>query len=86
MTRVFFYNPNTDTIKKKKYAVEFASERAEGKTEGKEIGGNKNPREFARRMIIDGMPLQKVSRMTQLSIEIVQELAAKIGANFDEDA
>jgi predicted transposase/invertase (TIGR01784 family) len=80
MTSAPLYNHNADTIKKK-YAVEFASERAEGKAEGKE----ETTREFARKMIIDGIPLQKVSKMTQLSVEIIQKLAAEVGANFDAD-
>lgn len=64
---------------KEKYVTKLAPEKAEGKSESKQIGGSKKDREFARRMIIDGVPLQKVSRMAQLKIEIVQELAAKVG-------
>ena len=102
LERLYFpkWNPQeiheykSDTIEKEKYAVEFASERAEGKTEGEQvglekgeqIGGDKKAREVAKRMIIDGMPLQKVTKMTELNIEVVQKLAAEVGANIDEDA
>jgi hypothetical protein len=39
-----------------------------------------------KRMIIEGIPLKTVSRITELSMEVIQELAAEIGANFDADA
>ena len=47
---------------------------AKGFSEGKE----ENAREIARRLIVDGMPLEKVARMAELSMEIIQELAAGI--------
>lgn len=84
MTSAPLYNLNTDAIRKK-YAVEFTSERTEGKTKGKKIAGNKDVQKFAKRMILDGLPLQKISRMTQLSIEIVQKLAAEVETSFDQD-
>lgn len=37
---------------------------------------DKNPQEAARRMIKDGVPLGKVARMTRLSEDILQEIAA----------
>jgi len=75
LERLYFpkWNPQeineykTDTIEKEKYAVEFASERAEGREE--------NAREIAMQLVIDGMPLEKVAKMTKLDIEIVQDLA-----------
>ena len=47
---------------------------------------DKNSRKIAKRLIIDGMPLQKISNLTELSIEAIQELAAEVGANLDGDA
>ena len=55
---------------KEKYVIEFASERAEGKIEGKQ--------EMAKELIADGMSLEKVSKFSKLSIEIVTELAREI--------
>ena len=98
LERLYFpkWNPQeiheykSDTIEKEKYAVEFASERAEGKEEGKEEGRAEgkaeNALEVAKELVIDGMALEKVSRITKLSIEIVQELAAEVCANLDGDA
>ncbi len=36
---------------------------------------DRNPQEAARRMIKDGVPLQKVARMTGLDMEAVQAIA-----------
>ena len=48
-----------------------------GKAEGKE--------EIAIELIIDGMPLEKVAKITKLSLEIIQKLAAEVGASPGED-
>jgi predicted transposase/invertase (TIGR01784 family) len=48
-------------------------------------GEQKKARKIAKRMIIDGMPLEKVAKITELGIETVQELAAEVGTNFDVD-
>lgn len=74
LERLYFpkWNPQeiheykSDTIEREKYIIEFASERAEGREEGKE--------EVAKELIADGMPLEKVSKMTKLSIEILKGL------------
>ena len=90
LERLYFpkWNPReireykTDTIEKEKYAVEFASERAEGKAEGKA----ENAQEVAMRMIRKGRPLEEVCEITELSIEIIQELAAEVETSLDGDA
>jgi len=40
----------------------------------------KNAREVAKRMISDAMVLEKVVKMTQLSLEVVEALAAEVSA------
>jgi len=93
LERLYFpkWNPQeiheykTDTIEKEKYAVEFASERAEGKAEGEQVGGDKRARKVAKRMIRKGRPLEEICEIAELSIEIVEELAAEVGASLDED-
>ena len=39
---------------------------------------DKRAREIAMRLIVDGMPLENVARMAELSMEIIQKLAAGI--------
>jgi len=46
------------------------------KTRYRQMEIHKNPREAARRMIQDGIPLEKVARMTGLEEEALQEIAA----------
>ena len=67
------------SFRKKKDELEFPSEK---------IGGNsRKAREFAHRMIVDGiMPLEKISRLAGLSMASVQELAARIAKNLGRDA
>ena len=52
----------------------------------KQMAIKENSRIIAQRMIIDGMPPEKISRMTGLSLEIIRELAGKIEGNFNKDA
>ncbi len=86
LERLYFpkWNPRdiheykTDTIEKEKYAVEFASERAEGKEEGKAEGKAEGKEEVAKELIIDGMPLEKVSKVTKLSLDVMAKLAREI--------
>lgn len=57
-----------------------------GFLEGFKEGRAEKAQAIAKRMIIEGIPLKTVSGITELSIEVIQELAAEIGANFDADA
>ena len=90
LERLYFpkWNPQeiheykSDTIEKEKYSIEFASERAEGKAEGKA----ENAQEVAKRMIKKGRPLDEVCEVAELSIEVVQELAAEVAANMGDEA
>lgn len=43
-------------------------------------------RKIAKRMIVDGMPLEKIAQITELSIGTVQELAKGVPADLGEDA
>ena len=72
----------TDTIEKEKYATEFASERAEGKAEGVAEGKAEGiaegkmagKLEVARQLIIEGMRIEQVCKITGLGEEIVAGL------------
>ena len=85
LERLYFpkWNPQTiheyktDTIEKEKYAVEFASEREEGRQEGREEERQKHLEEkqsMARQMIQEGINIDIVSRITDLSAEEIQVL------------
>jgi predicted transposase/invertase (TIGR01784 family) len=85
LERLYFpkWNPReiseykTDTIEKEKYVIEFASEREEGREEGREEERQKHEEEkrsIARGMLQEGMDIQKVSKITGLSVEEVQAL------------
>ncbi len=54
----------------------------------KKIGANtKDSREFAKRMIMDGiMPLETVARLSGLSMAVVRELTVEIEAGLNGDA
>jgi predicted transposase/invertase (TIGR01784 family) len=49
-----------------------------GLEKGEQIWGDKKARKIAKELIVDGMPLEKVSRIAELSPEIVAELAREI--------
>ena len=67
------------SFRRKKDGLECPSEKIENKS--------KKVREFARRMIVDGiMPLEKISRLAGLSMASVQELAARIAKNLGRGA
>lgn len=68
------YEYKTDTLEKEKYAIEFASERTEGKAEGKEEGKSEKTLEIAREMIIEGISIEKICKITRLSEKIVKGL------------
>ncbi len=82
LERLYFpkWNPQeiheykSDTIEKEKYAIEFASEREEGKLEGKLEGIEEKAREIAKELIKE-MPLEKAAKLTGLDIEVVRALA-----------
>ena len=48
-------------------------------SEGKEIGANEKAFEIARDMIIEKLPTAQIARITKLSIETIEKLAAEIG-------
>lgn len=64
----------SDTIEREKYAIEFASERAEGE----QAGIDKKAREVAKELIVEGMTVEKVRKVTKLSLEVVEELEAEV--------
>ena len=82
LERLYFpkWNPQeiheykSDTIEKEKYAVEFASERAEGKAEGKA----EEKKNMALMMMQEGMEIEKISKITGLSIEEIQGIEKRI--------
>jgi len=55
-------------------ADSFVEGKAEGQAEGRAEGIKEKAREVARQLIIDGMSLEKVCKITGLSLEIVREL------------
>lgn len=68
-----------NTIKKyeaKAFAEGLVEGKAEGLVEGEEIGNDKKAREIAKLLIAEGMALEKVSQLTALSKEVLQQLAA----------
>jgi predicted transposase/invertase (TIGR01784 family) len=89
LERLYFpkWNPReiheykTDTIEREKYVIEFASERAEGE----QTGSDNRARKVARRMIRKGRPLEEICEMTELEMEIIQELVAEVGMNLGKD-
>ena len=54
-----------------------------GIAKGEQIGGDKKAREVAKRMIRKGQPLEEVCDFTELSLEIVTELAHEISRERD---
>jgi predicted transposase/invertase (TIGR01784 family) len=56
---------------------------AEGIEKGERIGDNKRARKVAKLMIADGMTLEKVVKMTELSKEIVAELVKEVSRDTD---
>ena len=48
-----------------------------GKAEGKQIGKIEGKEEVARDMLLDGMAVDKVAKLTKLSIEQIEVLAAE---------
>ncbi len=49
-------------------------------TESKQIAVSNKTRETVRRMVVDGVPLEKIARMMQMDIKVIQELAATVGS------
>lgn len=66
------------TVRADSYVEGKVAGQADQVRKGEHIGDNKNSRKVAKRMIIDGVPLEKISRMTELSLEVVAELAQEI--------
>jgi predicted transposase/invertase (TIGR01784 family) len=57
-----------------------------GLEKGEQIGGDKKAREFARKMIQKGYSLEEIYEMTELSPEIVAELARQISGEAGKKA
>lgn len=64
------YAYKSDTIEREMYATEFATERAEGKAEEKEI--------TAKKMLNRGFSVEDVCDITGFDVEFAKELTAKI--------
>lgn len=48
-----------------------------GKIKGEQIGIDRKAREVAKQLIIDGMPLEKVCEITELSLDVVKALLSE---------
>jgi predicted transposase/invertase (TIGR01784 family) len=78
-----------DTLKQKhpdllKASDEFFASLTEHNQAVKEKGKEENAREVAKELIIDGMPLEKVSKVTKLNLKVVEALAAEVSVGDEE--
>lgn len=61
----------------KDYLASMAYQFDAGMEKGEQIGIDKNSRVVAKELIKEGMPLEKISKVTKLAMEIVKELATQ---------